>query len=273
MNKDVNIEDVHTALLEMLVEFDRICRKHNLIYYMIGGTLLGAVRHHGFIPWDDDIDIGMPRPDYERFVKLSQMEFPSNLQVWNLHKKSKGYMLNFSKLVNVNTSMVPVEHPDCIIGLFLDIFPIDGVSKFSFLRKSQVKSIHFFQVLRSHKYLSKHSRAFSWKSFSLKLLSSILSNYIHWIIDKLVTVHKYSASDYAGNLLGVYSIKEIVSKDVFGEPVELEFGGYLFYAPQKYDLWLKNVYGDYMELPPLDKRNTTHEYASINLKRSCFDLL
>ena len=78
MSENVDIEDIHNALLEILIDFDRICRKHNLTYYMLGGTLLGAVRHHGFIPWDDDIDVGMPRADYERFIRLPQKEYPSN---------------------------------------------------------------------------------------------------------------------------------------------------------------------------------------------------
>lgn len=76
MGVNVDIQEIHSVLLNMLIDFDTICRKHKLTYYMVGGTLLGAVRHNGFIPWDDDIDIGMPRPDYERFVNLAQTEFP-----------------------------------------------------------------------------------------------------------------------------------------------------------------------------------------------------
>lgn len=268
MGVNVDIQEIHSILLNMLIDFDTICRKHKLTYYMVGGTLLGAVRHNGFIPWDDDIDIGMPRPDYERFVNLAQTEFPDFLQIWNLKKKSKGYTLNYSKLVNVNTSMVPIEYPDSVIGLFLDIFPIDGASKFELLRKFQVKLIQYFQVLRYYKY-SQKKKDFTLKSYLLRLLAVILSNNIHKAIERIITFYDYSEDEFAGNLLGVYKIKEIVSKDVFGEPVELEFEGHYFYAPQKYNLWLKNVYGNYMILPPLSQRNTTHEYEYVDLHRSC----
>lgn len=269
MSENVDIEDIHNALLEILIDFDRICRKHNLTYYMLGGTLLGAVRHHGFIPWDDDIDVGMPRADYERFIRLPQIEFPQRLQVWNLHKAPKKYMFNFSKLVDIETSMIPIENPNYTIGVFLDIFPIDGTSKYVFFRKMQVKLIQFFQVLRSYKYLSKQNEITSLKSLYMKSLSIIFSNHIHDLIDMLVTKFDFSTSLYVGNLLGVYGKKEIMSKYIFGNPVELEFEGYSFYAPQEYDLWLKNVYGDYMVLPPMDKRQMPHEYISINLKHSC----
>lgn len=269
MDETVGIKEIHKVLLKILVDFDRICRKHNLTYYMVGGTLLGAVRHRGFIPWDDDIDIGMPRPDYERFMKLSEIEFPSYLQVWNRHKRPGYFMLNFSKLVNTETSMTPIENPDYTIGLFLDIFPIDGSSNYSLFRKVQIKLIRFFQVLRSYKYLSKLHKKDSLKSFFIKSLASIFSGCIHPILDRLVTTYDYSTSAYAGNLLGVYGIKEILPKDVFGKPTELEFEGHSFYAPQKYDLWLKQVYGNYMVLPPINKRCTPHEYVSINLNQSC----
>lgn len=269
MTEIADIKEIHRVLLKILVDFDRICREHNLTYYMVGGTLLGAVRHYGFIPWDDDIDIGMPRPDYERFIKLSQAEFPNYLQVWNRHKRPGYYMFNFSKLVNTETSMIPIENPDYTIGLFLDIFPIDGSSNYSLFRKVQIQLIRFFQVLRSYKYLSRLYKQKSLKSFFMKSLASIFSGCIHSILDKLVTSYNYSTSIYAGNLLGVYGIKEILPKTVFGEPVELVFEGHLFYAPCKYDLWLKHVYGDYMVLPPINKRCAPHEYIYINVNKSC----
>lgn len=269
MESNIDIKDIHEVLLRMLVDFDRICRKHNLTYFMLGGTLLGAVRHNGFIPWDDDIDIGMPRSDYERFISLPLTEFPEYLQVWNIRKKAKSYMFNFSKLVNINTSMVPIEHPSFVVGLFLDIFPLDGASKFLFSRKFQVYFVQLFQVLRSYKYLDGNNKVHSIKSLLMMCLSKLLSRHIHGFIDKLVRKYEYSTSKYAGNFLGVYGLKEIMEKDVFGNPVELEFEGHLFYAPQKYDSWLKNIYNNYMLLPPVDKRGTTHEYVSINLNSTC----
>ena len=124
------MNDLQKALLEIFKAFVAVCEKHHLRYYLIGGTCLGAVRHKGFIPWDDDIDVGLPREDYEKFIQL-QDEFkdtPYFIQTW---KSDPKYIYGYAKLRNSNTTYIEnfYKHFQFNQGLWIDIFPIDGFSR------------------------------------------------------------------------------------------------------------------------------------------------
>ena len=137
-------EQIHSRLLLMMKELHRICTENNITYYIIGGTALGARRHNGFIPWDDDVDIGMPRPDYERFSQLAQEKFPEFLELrW--YKNTKHSPFQFIKLVDNRTTLKECFYDNYIEGLYIDIFPLDGVrqnSLFEQMRRKKIWSLH-----------------------------------------------------------------------------------------------------------------------------------
>ena len=116
-----------SIITDVLKEFQKICNRHQLTYYAIGGTAIGAVRHHGIIPWDDDIDVGMPRPDYERFLEICRTSDLGNYELVS-NETHRNYNLPFPKFCNRNTTLVERMDVPCVIGLFIDIFPLDNTS-------------------------------------------------------------------------------------------------------------------------------------------------
>ena len=127
MRDITELEELHQIELDMLKEIDRICRRENIQYYLAGGTLLGAVRHKGFIPWDDDIDIAMARDEYERFLKVMKKERHPYLKIFAM-EFDKEYQYTFAKVVDTRTRLIEEigkDLPD--MGVFIDIFPIDGL--------------------------------------------------------------------------------------------------------------------------------------------------
>ena len=142
-NSWTTLRDVQKVQLEILLEFDRICRKHGLKYLLFAGTLLGAVRHKGFIPWDDDIDVCMLRGDYERFLTVCKDELSAELFLQTTDT-DREYPLQFAKLRKNNTRFVEKSMSDLKIhhGVFIDIFPLDNVMPHSFIGRFQQISLY-----------------------------------------------------------------------------------------------------------------------------------
>ena len=121
-----DLKELQNVMLQMMIEIDRICRKNNIQYILSGGTMLGAVRHHGFIPWDDDMDIAMPRKDYDRFVEIANSELPERFRL-ECYENTRDYPYNFGKVRDVNTifkekftASLNINH-----GVYIDVFPMD----------------------------------------------------------------------------------------------------------------------------------------------------
>ena len=123
-----DIETLHQHILQILLSVDRVCREHNIKYYCWAGTMLGAVRHKGFIPWDDDMDICMPRPDYDRFMLHAHEWLPAPLEALCI-ETSPTYPGGFGKIVDSSTTLIERAHSDYLAGIYIDVFPIDGISK------------------------------------------------------------------------------------------------------------------------------------------------
>ena len=121
--------EMQKRLFNMFKWFDSFCRDNNLIYYAVGGTLLGAVRHEGFIPWDDDIDVGMPRKDYELLTTKMGTEIQDHYILETVHSMDKSYCYTFSKLYDTNTTLVENVRSKLKRGIYIDVFPIDGIGK------------------------------------------------------------------------------------------------------------------------------------------------
>ena len=253
--------------LDMLAEVDRVCRKHNITYSIVAGTLLGAVRHKGFIPWDDDADIAMLREDYERFRKVAHEMDPEICWLQD-HETDPNYPWGYSKVRRTGTKYVRIgqEHLKMKTGVMIDIFPLDDIplspigqwlqDKYCFC----LRKILYAEVGRVDKRYSAPMRA--WYT----LLSKIPRQ---WVFDRVWGMAKHSRNDspnYVRNLLfpaGGYVYEESDPEPgmKYGSPkewstdlVEYEFEGHKFFGMRDYERGLKWMYGDWRALPPEDKR-------------------
>jgi len=266
-------KEIKDYLLNILKEFDNFCKKHKLSYFLGGGTLLGAIRHEGFIPWDDDIDVMMNRTDYEKLLKLYPIKESKNspYEIQDHHIK-EGYFIPFARLVDTR---VIVDYPDQSIylkgkyqhlyNLYIDIFPIDGVPLSPLKQRvlfKKVKILKLGRLLAARRffyiYPGKNSFSKTLKSiFHLpyKLITKIVG--YKFFLNKIESLSKkypYEFSQFVAPITGIYGMKEIVPKEVFSEKIMVKFVDSLFPAPIGYDLYLRKHYGNYMQLPPPEKQ-------------------
>jgi len=255
-------------LVEMLDCFVKICDENNLVYWLAGGTLLGGVRHKGFIPWDDDIDVSMPREDYERFCAIAPTTLPSHLFFQSVNTE-KRYPMLFSKIRYNNTfckeSGVYNTKSKKHNGIYIDIFPYDGCPDDKAKVKKVIKKMNFYGALyflKEHEKIELHRH----ECFKL-LLKKLLRHTIFPFIPKKYLLKKFSHIQnkykfYKSNYVTCYFShlsKECCSKkSVYvgegGQLGKVEFCGKIYNAPNKTDEHLTALYGDYMTLPPKDKQ-------------------
>ena len=269
-----DIKIIQDKILFILKEFISICEENNLTYYALGGTLLGAVRHKGFIPWDDDIDIGMPREDYEKFKKVAPDLLPSNYKF--LSEDTPGYKKAFSVIRDDSTKIIMnYSKEELVESLWIDVFPLDGMPS-----NKLKKKIHSFRYLytRMMVQLSQFNSLVNQKKENRPLTEKVIIGFANAVnIEKIIsftwaqkkylqTIKKYSFNEgFAGNYTGAYKLREIVPSDYFGQPVLLRFEDLKLSCPHKFREYLTAIYGaDYMQLPPEEKR-VLHHYKIISL--------
>ena len=252
--------------LDILKVFIEICKKYDLKYFLLGGTALGAVRHKGFIPWDDDIDVGMPREDYEKFLNKVQNELPPHLFL-QTHITDKNYPNNFAKIRNCNTTFIEtsVQNIKMNHGVYIDIFPLDGYPDSHLLsRMRNLIDIIISKSITNSLHCEKHR-----KKTPLGYLNNIISFFFFKDYrkavktkDKLLKKYAYKHSEIIANYCGAWGIKEVMPKSYFGNGTFGEFEGIKVVLPADYDKYLTSLYGDYMTPPPLEKR-VSHHYCTI----------
>ena len=268
--KEYELEQLKQCELEILKHFIRVCEKLKLKYYLMGGTLLGAVRHQGFIPWDDDIDVGMSREDYEIFVNQAQELLPQKYFV-QTHLSDPNYPLNFAKIRNSETTFweTAVRDLDMNHGVFIDVFPLDvypddkDKQKTLEIKKrfltSRITDIFYAEVPLKRTFAGK---------VQLALSKVCYPDFRKAVIKKEQLIKSVKKGTKLANHGGAWGEKEIVPAEWYGEGAVLEFEGLTVLGPEKYELWLKQVYGDYMKLPPIEKRVTHHYTDQIDLEKS-----
>lgn len=256
--KELQENSLKLMLVDELKVIDEFCDKNNLTYFILYGTLLGAVRHKGFIPWDDDIDIVMPRKDYEVFVKTFN-NFNKNYSVIDSFS-SKKYYLPFAKVIDNNTILIENINVKFDIGLYIDIFPLDNIPDDVLKRKQLFKKIDKYNKLRNCKYMlfGKNVLKNVAKALVKIILLPISANYISRMTERLSQKYNNIETNDVGVVIGLKN--STFKKELFHSSCKLEFEGYLFNAPMKYDEILKISYGNYMELPPIEKRVTHHSF-------------
>lgn len=250
------LKEIQLAILKDVAIF---CERSNISYFLAYGSALGAVRHHGYIPWDDDIDIMMPRPDYNRFLQEFNKR-DSTYYVYSFPKDSN-YQLPFAKVSNINTQMRELMYNEDVYGVSIDLFPIDGMN--SIYQVIEIKWLNRF--LNTKKALLGRSRSF------LKNIIVSLGKIVLWpisvkfILKRIVSISMsspYEKSDLVNVLCSTTSEKEIFDRNVFCSFVYMDFEDSSFRVPKDYDQYLKQCYGDYMEFPPEDKRQSSHSFIA-----------
>ncbi|MCM1270590.1 MAG: LicD family protein [Ruminococcus flavefaciens] len=259
------LRNLQLVELELLKKFQKTAEKYNIKYFALGGTLLGAVRHNGFIPWDDDIDIGIPREDYEKFIKICQ----KTSQPFELHtfKNDSNHYRYFSRIedptVKIKRRDKSVEE---ISSAWIDIFPLDGMPNNDFRRKL-------------HKYYVLYRRAmYRFSCFSIGVdvnkknrplherilvkiglilpMEKLLSTQKQLIkLDRTLKKYPYIDSHYLVNAMGAYKFNEMFHKKYYGKGKLYKFEDIMINGPVDYDTVCKQLYGNYMKPPSEEVKN------------------
>ncbi|MGM9903589.1 hypothetical protein A5844_002295 [Enterococcus sp. 10A9_DIV0425] len=261
MSDYLSTQEIHEGLLDLLKFFDQFCQEHNLTYFLAGGTLLGAVRHGGFIPWDDDADIIMPREDYTKLLKLGS-ELPSFLELKSLENDSN-WEYAFAK-INDTRTYVDDDYRIAQHGLFLDIFPIDHISEKRLDQKMLVKKMKLLDVFRgaeSKKKFKPEEKFIFAKKIIAKYAKKKGATYFATKMDKLA--NKMNKQNSNSNIQGVcvatiYGMREFLPLDVFSGKKDVKFEDTMLAIPSGYETYLRSLYGDYMKLPPIEKQKGDH---------------
>lgn len=254
--------DERKICLEMLVYFDKVCRENNIKYSLTGGSLLGAVRHKGFIPWDDDADVFLARPEFDKLEKVFD---DSHRFVYMTRKKDPNFSYVFSRLVDKKTYIA--ESPGTASfgsGVFLDICVVDGLPKSKLMRKLHMAYMRFLVRGRRATIKDPTSKSYAKKGPLVLFLKKTMRRFIplskwnNWMA-KAMKRYAFDTSDYVGNFTSQYGKKELLHRRVFDEYIDVPFEGYHFMACAGYQEYLTNIYGSkYMDFPPEKKHKGHH---------------
>lgn len=262
MQELLSARQIQLVGLNMLKYLDALCREHDIRYFLSGGTLLGAIRHQGFIPWDDDVDVMMPRPDYERLMQL--IRGLKHERFAFLTETKEDYATPYLRLMDAHTVVLPTEflaHP--VPHLFLDIFPIEG------LPDDEKTCRVFYKRMRGYDIMYQSARKGKFrKGERLQLLKTgvhavakLTGGTAAWCrrFDKAAKQIPFGSTKHAGVcLIAHYGMRERMPIDVFADSVPVTFEGWEFPAPVGYHRYLTGLYRDYMQLPPPEKRVSLH---------------
>ena len=249
---------IQSVVYGILCDIDDFCRKNNIKYYLSGGTCLGAVRHKGFIPWDDDADIMMPRRDYMKFVKTFGRQYGKKYNVYSLYT-DKNWQRMVSRVCSKNSLIYSTKIREEPMGIFVDIFPIDGVPKGKLAQKFFFAKMKFLSVCRTASirtsFFEDEKYKFLKKIFAV-FTRRIGARYFAIQIDKMARDCPFEKCDKVAVSLAIhYGMREIIDKKYMSEAVFLPFGDRKFPVPSGYDKYLTNLYGDYMVIPKDAQQN------------------
>lgn len=261
---EINVIDSHLFLLEMASLFHETCVKNCIPYYMLGGTQLGAIRHKGFVPWDDDMDFGVPRDYFPKMLESLRGEIPGYYRL-HTQQDNEHYINGFAKLEDLRTVIKESGREGLTIGVNIDIFPLDHTNNNKrFLSKNWC--INLLSKIQVYRYLNLNTLS-STRNVGKQILVMLTKNLKKKTIIGIIEKRLISSEGlYWANHFGAWGMREIVSKEIFGQPKLYEFENIQLFGVEKADEYLKHLYGDYMQLPPEDKRHLHIEH--LYLKKS-----
>lgn len=259
--KKLNLEEIQKKEYDILCEFDRICRENNLRYGLCGGTLLGAIRHQGFIPWDDDIDVEMPRPDYMKLVSVAKDVFPEYYELVTPYSDNDTIHA-YGKICDLRTKLIEFPESKKIpTHLYIDIFPIDGmpvdpIAQEKHRKKTRKRMLTLYGYKIAKYKLNEKLNIFKkifWRI--AKIVEKIIPNQkLIKKVDKLALKYEFGTTKHCAVIVAGYGAREVMPIQVFDFSNEVVFEGKKFYATSKPDYYLTNIYGNYMQIPPIEQR-------------------
>lgn len=275
MGHEVPFEDIRGIQLGILDAIVKCCEENGLRYYLSGGTLLGAVRHGGYIPWDDDIDINMPRPDCDRLLEITGGHLPGGIEIGAfggpvdhpvpfIRAYDTGYLMRLESEKKQIRAYTNVS---------IDIFPMDGLPK-----REWVSHVHYFfakslVILRRVAYYRELTGDWDWHK-AIRFFAFLPAKAVGWknwnrLIQRLCRMYDYEKSGKVGVVCCcVHTNTERLPRDVYGEAETMLFEGRRYRVPHDAKKYLAQIYGDYMALPPADKQVRHHHYTVYSLKEA-----
>lgn len=255
-NKQIELKELQDITFSILKEVVEFCDSNDIRYFLCGGTLLGAIRHKGFIPWDGDIDIAMPRPDYSRFELLYSKK--GKYKCTSLNVNNNNCFFSIARVSNENTEIIYHDFPSAPrIGIHIDIFPIDGLN--DDLKKSvrHINKQKFYLMLINNSFKPIFHKRKNWMKTIFAPFISILSRIIITKKTMYAMLHKiereaqqccFDTSKYVTRTGSQY--KFWLPREVYNASIDVEFEGELLKAPAGYHEYLTTLYGAYMIPPP-----------------------
>lgn len=277
MNKE-ELQKLQRVELNTVKEVLKVLEAHQIRYFMLGGTLLGAVRHKGFIPWDDDIDLGIPRKDYDLFLEYASKELPPNLKaVTYKDEKDAERPIYYCQVKDLNTEIVQhISKKDYKTNVWIDIFPLDGMPDNAILRKIHCLRLLYWRMRLQYSMFDEnvhlHRKSRPWyekaliKFYQITKFGSNSKPYdMMEKLDKAMRKYDYDKQNYIINFMGTWKLKEMFPKAVYKNGKQYPFEDIELIGPVDYDYVLNQMYGEYL-IPPADTKEM-YEHHSIEINK------
>ena len=265
-------------LLEMLKWFHGFCQENGIVYYVIGGTMLGTIRHKGFIPWDDDIDVGIPRADYEKLLANKDYLFKNENRycLESFRDGKTDFEYPYAKIYDTQTTLIENCRTKTKRGIYIDVFPLDGIGD-----NKEEAYRNYSHILKKINFLMTRvctlRKGRAWMKNMAIIISQLIPQFIlknHGLIERIDNICKsrnFETSEYVGCLVGNWGMKEIIPKQYLGTPMLYKFEDTEVYGPEKFDEYLTCLYGNWRKMPPIEKQKSHHNYLFLDLNKSYLD--